>query len=85
MAVAAILIFIVGIGVFLWMTFFSDIFNPAVQEHKVPDLRGKTLEEIAKLPEVESGVFSIVEGDTILSDEYPAGQVVKQSPEAEKR
>ena len=84
MAVAAILIFIVGIGVFLWMTFFSDIFNPAVQEHKVPDLRGKTLEEIAKLPEVESGVFSIVEGDTILSDEYPAGQVVKQSPEAEK-
>ena len=66
------------------MTFFSDIFNPAVQEHKVPDLRGKTLEEIAKLPEVESGVFSIVEGDTILSDEYPAGQVVKQSPEAEK-
>ena len=84
MAVAAIMILIVGIGVFLWMTFFSDIFNPAVQEHKVPDLRGKTLEEIAKLPEVESGVFSIVEGDTILSDEYPAGQVVKQSPEAEK-
>ena len=84
MAVAAILIFIVGIGVFLWMTFFSDIFNPAVQEHTVPDLRGKTLEEIAKLPEVESGVFSIVEGDTVLSDEYPAGQVVKQSPEAEK-
>jgi len=47
--------------------------------HKVPDLRGLTLEEAQELPEVK-GVFTVVEKGTKTSTEYKPGQIVEQDP-----
>ena len=47
--------------------------------HKVPDLRGLTLEEAQALPEVK-GIFTVVEKGTKTSSEYKPGQIVEQDP-----
>lgn len=83
MGVGALLIFFIGIGYFLWVTFFSGLLEPA-EQYTVPSLMGKTLAEIQMDTSITS-VFTIETGSTVFSD-APAGEIVGQSPLAgEKR
>ena len=84
MGVGALLMFFVGIGYFLWTTFFSGLFQP-VEMITIPDLRGKTMAEIQIDREI-SDVFTVEQVGEVFDETIPAGQVVSQSPEAgEKR
>ena len=72
-----LIVFLAGAGLFLWLTFFSDMFSKA-PEIDVPDLRGMTVEEADA---DETITFKIVESSTVPSDEYPEGQIVSQDPQ----
>ncbi len=72
-----LIVFLAGAGLFLWLTFFSDMFSSA-PEIDVPDLRGMTVEEADA---DEAITFKIVESSTVPSDEYPEGQIVSQDPQ----
>ena len=72
-----LIVFLAGAGLFLWLTFFSDMFSKA-PEIDVPDLRGMTVEEADA---DETITFKIVESSTVPSDEYPEGQIVLQDPQ----
>jgi serine/threonine-protein kinase len=78
------LIFLVGVGYFLWVSFFSSLFT-AAPEYTVPSLVGKTMAEINMDPEIDKDVFTITEGETLYSDKYDAGVVMAQDPEADKK
>lgn len=78
LAVGAILIFLIGVGYFLWVSFFSSIFMPT-PEYIVPNLIGKTLAEIKSDPEIDEA-FIIQEGETAYSDDFAAGVVMDQTP-----
>ena len=83
MGVGALLIFFIGIGYFLWVTFFSGLLEPT-EQYTVPNLMGKTLAEI-QLDTSITSVFTIETGSTVFSD-APAGEIVGQTPLAgEKR
>ena len=83
MGVGALLIFFIGIGYFLWVTFFSGLLEPT-EQYTVPNLMGKTLAEI-QLDTSITSVFTIETGSTVFSD-APAGEIVSQTPLAgEKR
>ena len=80
-SVAVILLFIAGIFVFLWTTYFSDILDPGRNASPpVPNLLGKTYEEIMADAEI-TNTFTIQVGDEVASTEYSVGQVARQSPE----
>jgi len=83
LAVGAMLIFLIGVGYFLWVSFFSTFFV-AAPEYTVPDLVNKTLVEIQKDPETYAA-FSVIEGETSHSDDYAAGVIISQTPEAGKK
>ncbi len=72
-----LIVFLAGAGLFLWLTFFSDMFSKA-PEIDVPDLRGMTVEEADA---DETITFKIVESSTVPSDEYPEGRIVSQDPQ----
>ncbi len=83
LAVFAILIFLAGIGYFLWSTIFGGIITNHSEEIMVPNLVGMTMEEVNRdlaLGNI-SGVFKIVEGRTLVSDQ-PVGQIIDQDPSA---
>ncbi len=77
-AVAAVLIFLFGIGIFVYSTVFGSAGKPA--QLNIPDLTGKTLEEAMQLEEVISQNLQIVEGDPIPSSEYPEKEIAAQDP-----
>ena len=83
LAIGALLVFLIGIGYFLWVSFLSGLLA-STPEYTVPDLRGKTIEEARMDPEV-SGTFEIIEGESQFSDEYEVGQIISQTPEAETK
>ncbi len=78
-AIVAVSLFVIGIGYFLWVFFFSGMFA-ANNTIEVPSLIGKTLEEVQNSEEYQQ--FEIVEGETVANDEYEEGQIVDQDPEA---
>ncbi len=83
LAVLAILIFLAGIGYFLWSTIFGGIITDHSEEIMVPNLIGMTMEEVNRdlaLGNIDD-VFKIVEGKTLISDK-PAGQIIDQDPGA---
>ncbi len=81
-AVAAIIIFIVGMGIFVWNVFISPLVNPgASEEYTVPSLLGHTLEELENDPNLLDG-FTFEVGSETYSAEYEEGQICNQSPEA---
>ncbi len=86
MAVVAILVFVVGIGCFLWFIFFGSMFNQSGEEYLVPNLVGMTMEEVYQ--DMAQGsinkVFTIVEGQSVVSN-LPVGQIISQDPEADER
>ena len=83
LAVASILVFVVGIGVLLWVIFFSNIFA-STTTYTVPKVTGMTLEEAREDPDVV-GRFTIVEGEKVTSDTVPVGQIVSQEPAAHRQ
>jgi len=80
MAVLFILLFVCGIALFLWKTFFFPLLDEP-ETYVVPDVTGKTLSEIYADRSI-TGTFAIVEGDPVYSDEFELGEVVHQSPKA---
>ena len=79
----AVILCLVGVGVFLWKTIFGSMFLPA-ETFIVPDLvtDGYTLEEAQALPEVVDKGFTVEEGRYVVSDTVEAGKIVSQSPAA---
>ncbi len=82
LAVASILVFIIGIGVLLWVVFFSNSFQ-SDDRHTVPSLYGMTVEEAMADPKVQ-GIFEIVEGGSVSSSLEP-GKIVSQEPDAKQQ
>ena len=82
-AVAAILIFVVGIVIFLFNFIRGAIFAPA-KEYTVPNLLGYTLEELEKDPSI-LGDFTIEVGETVFNEEYEKDQICEQTPEADEK
>ena len=83
MGVGAFLVFFIGIGYFLWVTFFSGLLEPT-EQYTVPNLMGKTLAEIQMDTSITS-IFTIETGQSVFSS-APAGEIVGQTPLAgEKR
>lgn len=80
LAVASILIFILGIGVLLWVVFFSDIFTKE-NAYLVPSLTGMTVEQAQSAPEVV-GIFTIEVGESVPSETVPSGKIISQQPTA---
>ena len=80
-AVGVILVFLVGIGYFLY-TALAGSWAATPQEITVPSLIGYTVEEARELPAVVEGNFTIVEGEQQSSSEEE-GTIVSQSPDGE--
>ena len=81
LAVLAILIFLAGVGYFLWSAIFGGIITDHSEEVMVPNLIGMTMEEVNRdqaLGNIDD-VFKIVEGRTLVSD-HPVGQIIDQDP-----
>ena len=57
--------------------------TPAKTEFPVPNLLGKTMEEVLADPEI-SDVFTVEQIGQRASSEYPAGQIIEQTPESGK-
>ncbi len=84
MGVGALLIFFIGIGYFLWVTFLSGLFVPTTQ-YEVPQLEGRMLEEVMADTTV-TDIFTIVQGSIVEDTDAPAGEILSQTPEfGEKR
>ena len=79
-AVLVILLFVGGVFAFLWNSFFSPLFAPT-KSYEVPDLLGKTLEEVMA-DETITSVFEIVEGEPVYDENYELGEIADQSPSA---
>lgn len=86
-ALAAILVFVVGIVIFLWVTFLKDFFpgENAAGPVRVPNLVGMTLEEAQEDEEVKEGNFTIVEGEPITTADVAVGCIAEQTPEANRQ
>ena len=80
LAIAAVALFLVGMGVFLWFSFFSGLGSSGT-DYNVPRLYGMTVEAAQQDPDVVKAGFQIVVGDTVESD-LEAGQIVNQDPES---
>ena len=74
-AIAAIFLFVVGIGYFLWVFFFSGLMA-GTEDYEVPTLIGQSYEEV--LENEEYAVFNIVLGDSVPSETEEAGIIVDQ-------
>ena len=70
--------FVVGIGVFLWVSFFS---SPGQTVYNVPNLVGKTIEDARADSGVTVAQFQVVEGQEVDST-LPKGQIVNQDPQS---
>ena len=68
----------------LYQGIMDSFAQPEIPEYTVPNVVGRTVEEAMALEEIE-GVFEIVEsGVHEYSAQYPAGQIIKQEPEADR-
>jgi len=78
--VSVIAIFLLGVGIFLWMFVFSDLFK-TTRPIEVPNLIGRTLEEVLDDKTI-TDQFEVEQSKTQASDEYEKGKIIEQSPEA---
>ena len=70
--------FLVVVGVFLWLTFFSGMFEKG-DTVKVPNLLGEKLEDVLQDEEILEN-FRVVETAREPSDQYEEGQIIDQDP-----
>ncbi len=75
-----VVVFLAAVGVFLWITFFSDMFR---QEDalRVPNLLGQNISDVLQDGEVLEH-FNVVEQSRQASDEYEEGEIISQDPDA---
>lgn len=71
--------FLVVVGVFLWLTFFSGLFEKD-DTVKVPNLLGEKLEDVLQDEEILKN-FRIEEQSRQPSEEYEEGEIISQDPE----
>ena len=76
LAIVAVAVFVAGIGVFLWVSFFGGTRETL---YSVPSLMGMTIEEARADARVVSANFQIVE-DGEADSNRPAGEIVSQDP-----
>lgn len=81
-AVGAILIFLIGISVFL-LSIFGNAF-PKTEDITIPSVLGYTLEQARALDAVKDGGFTIVEEGDRVESTYPPDQIAVQTPDAGK-
>ena len=81
LAIGAVALFLVGMGVFLWFSFFNGLGGGSSTQYNVPKLIGMTVEEAKQHSDVVEAGFQIVEGNTVDSN-LPSGQIVSQNPES---
>ena len=81
-AVGAILIFLIGISVFL-LSIFGNAF-PKTEDITIPSVLGYTLEQARALDAVKDGGFTIVEEGERVESTYPPDQIAVQTPDAGK-
>lgn len=80
--VSAVILCLVGAGVFLWTNVFSSMMQPG-DVYQVPNVLGYTLEEAQALPEITENGFTVVEGRYVEDDSVEPGYIVNQSPKAD--
>lgn len=83
-----LIVVIGGLGYFGATRLYASImasFQPQeIPEYVVPNIVGKTVEEAEAMAEVQ-GIFEIVEDGHEYSSEYPEGQIIRQTPEADRK
>ncbi|MBU5434783.1 Stk1 family PASTA domain-containing Ser/Thr kinase [Pseudoflavonifractor sp. MSJ-37] len=77
-AAGAILIFLIGIGVFL-VNILGDTFQGG-HDITIPNLLGYTIEDAMQLDAVKDGGFTIQEVGDPIDSSYPEGTIATQSP-----
>ena len=81
--IAAIVIAAVAAIIALFAVIFSGFSDGGQVEYVIPDLRGMTVDEAMKDAEIAEH-FTIEAISTEYSDEFAAGQIISQSPEADR-
>ena len=86
--VLLLIVLVAAVGYFgvtrLYQGIMDSFAQQEIPEYTVPSVVGKTVEEAMALEEIE-GVFEIVENSVHeYSTQYPAGQIIKQDPEADR-
>ena len=82
LAVGAIIIFLAGIGYFLWVSFLGPLLNPEIPLYTTPSVVGMTLEEAQNDSAVLENGFTVEVEKTVEDDQYPEGEIIDQSPDA---
>ena len=83
LAIGAIIIFLAGIGYFLWVSFLGPLLNPNIPLYTIPQVVGMTLEEAQNDSDVLENGFTVEIEKTVESEEYPEGEIIEQSPKAD--
>ena len=83
LAIGAIIIFLAGIGYFLWVSFLGPLLNPNIPLYTTPQVVGMTLEEAQNDSTVLENGFTVEIEKTVESEEYPEGEIIEQSPKAD--
>lgn len=68
----------------MFRTIFDSFDTPPVEQYLVPSLIGLTVEEAKEHPSVKD-IFEIKEVNEVFSEEYAAGTIVEQNPEADEQ
>lgn len=76
--IAVVSVFLVAVGIFLWMFFFSDLFK-AAESINVPRLIGRNYEEVLADTTITDH-FVIKQTGTKASPDYDEGQIIEQDP-----
>ncbi len=82
LAIGAIIIFLAGIGYFLWVSFLGPLLNPDIPLYTTPQIVGMTMEEAQNDSAVLENGFTVEIEKTVESEEYPEGEIIEQSPES---
>ncbi|WP_294548836.1 Stk1 family PASTA domain-containing Ser/Thr kinase [uncultured Pseudoflavonifractor sp.] len=82
LAVGAIVIFLAGIGYFLWVSFLGPLLNPEIPLYTTPSVVGMTLEEAQNDNTVLENGFTVELEKTVEDEEHPEGEIIDQSPDA---
>lgn len=83
LAVGAVLLFVGLVFFFLWSSVFSGLLKPPAS-YTVPDLVGKTYEDVKNNEQLLGEHFVIVEGDTVENEAEP-GTIINQDPKEGKK
>ena len=83
-AVVAILAFIGVVVYFLYNTFLSGLFTPQIS-YDVPNLIGKSYEEVMTDPSILGEHFTVVLGETKTDEDTDAGVILHQDPAADSK